>query len=71
MNDQTLDRLIAGFVEYGPILTTDEVAEMLSLSVQEVRKLTREGRMPARKIGKAYRYFRDEIVSWLNEQTPR
>ena len=68
--DVRLDRLLNGFSSFAPVLTTSDVAELLALSVQEVRRLTREGQLPARKVGKAYRYFRDEIVAWLNEQAP-
>jgi PTS system nitrogen regulatory IIA component len=60
--------LISGFTDYPPILTTAEVADLLTMSVQEVRRLTREGHLPARRVGKAYRYFRDEIVRWLDQQ---
>ena len=62
--------LMAAFVEFPPILTAAEVAELLSISVQEVRRLTRERRLPARRIGKSYRYFRDEVVTWLDSQVP-
>lgn len=71
MEEQTRldpDQLLEGFADYPPVLTTSDVAEILSINVQEVRRLTREGRLPARRIGKAYRYFRDEIVLWLNNQ---
>jgi excisionase family DNA binding protein len=63
-----IDKLITGFAGFGPVLTATEVADLLSLSVQEVRRLTRNGNLPARRIGKAYRYFRDEIVIWLDSQ---
>ena len=62
--------LIAGFAEFPPILTAAGVAELLSISVQEVRRLTRERKLPARRIGKSYRYFRDEVVGWLHGQSP-
>lgn len=64
------DQLLAGFADYPPILTTAQVAELLSMNIQEVRRLCRDGRLPARRIGKAYRFFRDELVAWLNAQTP-
>lgn len=68
MADQLLDGevLLQGFADYPPVLTTSQVAELLSMNVQEVRRLSRDGRIPSRRIGKAYRYFRDEIVAWLN-----
>lgn len=59
---------MASFAHIPPIMTTDDVAEMLSMGVQEVRRLTRDGRLPGRRIGKAYRYFRDDIIRWLDGQ---
>lgn len=68
VRDQLMDerQLLEGFAEYPPVLTAAQVAELLSMNVQEVRRLSRSGLMPSRRIGKAYRYFRDEVVSWLN-----
>ena len=57
-----------GLTKASSVLTAIEVAELLTMSVQEVRRLTREGSLPARRIGKAYRSFRDGIVAWLDEQ---
>jgi excisionase family DNA binding protein len=67
-NDRTPDKLLAGFSDYPPVLTASDVAELLTMSVQEVRRLTREGLLPARRVGKAYRYFRDEVITWLDQQ---
>ena len=68
MVDRLLDseQLRQGFVEYPPVMTAAQVAELLAMNVQEVRRLSRSGRIPSRRIGKAYRYFRDEIVAWLD-----
>lgn len=60
-----LEELKKGFADFPPIMTTADVSEMLSMNIQEVRRLVREGRLPARRIGKAYRFFRDELVLWL------
>ncbi|NIW23246.1 MAG: helix-turn-helix domain-containing protein [Gammaproteobacteria bacterium] len=51
------------------MLTAAQVADLLSMNVQEVRRLAREGTLPSRRIGKAYRFFRDEVVAWLNSAT--
>lgn len=68
MVDRLLDgeQLRQGFAEYPPVMTAAQVAELLAMNVQEVRRLSRSGRIPSRRIGKAYRYFRDEIVAWLD-----
>lgn len=65
-----LEELKKGFTEYPPIMTTQDVAALLSMNIQEVRRLVREGRIPARRIGKAYRFFRDELVLWLYNREP-
>jgi excisionase family DNA binding protein len=36
--------------EYPPILTSEQVAEMLSMNVQMVRLAAREGRLPAYRL---------------------
>jgi excisionase family DNA binding protein len=66
--DEREEQLLGAFAAYPPMLTAGEVAELLSLSTQEIRRLTREGSLPGRRVGKAYRYFRDDVVRWLDSQ---
>lgn len=40
------------------LYTVDEVAERLNLHVKTVRRIIREGRLPAKRIGKEYRITR-------------
>jgi excisionase family DNA binding protein len=40
------------------LFTVDEVAERLNLHVKTVRRIIREGRLPAKRIGKEYRITR-------------
>ena len=53
--------------EYPPILDAAQVAEMLSMNVQMVRRYAREGRLPAYKLpgGRTFKFFRDEIYQFL------
>ena len=53
--------------EYPPVLDTAMVAELLSMNVQVVRRLAREGSIPAYRLpgGRAFRFFRDEVLEWL------
>lgn len=67
-SDETFAELLRGFGDYAPVLTAADVADLLNLSVQEIRRLTRTGSLPGRRIGKSYRYFRDEVVAWLDNQ---
>lgn len=50
------------------LLTPDEVAEVLSLSRELVIKQARSGRIPAIKLGKAWRFRLPAIEQWVQEQ---
>lgn len=50
------------------IMTLREVAQYLGLHVMTVYKLTREGRVPAAKIGGQWRFKRDVLDDWLETQ---
>jgi len=56
--------------EYPEVLDAAQVAELLGLSVDYVRRLSRQGVLPAKRLpgGRTFRYFRDELVEWLREQ---
>ena len=53
--------------EYPQVLDTAMVAEMLGMNVQVVRRMAREGTLPAYRFpgGRSFRFFRDEILGWL------
>ena len=53
------------------IMTLREVARYLGLHVMTVYKLTREGRVPAAKIGGQWRFKRDVLDEWLEAQMHR
>ena len=53
------------------IMTLLEVAQYLGLHVMTVYKLTREGRVPAAKIGGQWRFKRDVLNDWLETQMHR
>ena len=50
------------------IMTLREVAQYLGLHAMTVYKLTREGRVPAAKIGGQWRFKRDVLDQWLETQ---
>ena len=50
------------------IMTLREVAKYLGLHAMTVYKLTREGRVPAAKIGGQWRFKRDVLDQWLETQ---
>lgn len=53
--------------DYPPILDAAQVAELLGMNVQMVRRYAREGRLPAYKLpgGRTFKFFRDEIYEFL------
>ena len=53
------------------IMTLREVAKYLGLHVMTVYKLTREGRVPAAKVGGQWRFKHDVLEEWLETQMNR
>lgn len=53
--------------EYPTILDAAQVAELLGMNVQMVRRYAREGRLPAYKLpgGRTFKFFRDEIYEFV------
>lgn len=50
------------------VLTTEEAARLLRLSAYTVRELARKGKIPARKVGKEWRFSRRRLLEWLGGQ---
>lgn len=53
------------------ILTTEEAARKLNVSAIRVRQLIREGRLPARKVGRDYIVEEKDLVLVENRQNGR
>ena len=52
-----------------PIMTVDEVAEYLNLHPLTVRRLARDGEIPAFKVGRQWRVKRAILDRWLVEKS--
>jgi excisionase family DNA binding protein len=50
-------------------MTAEQVAELLKVEPGWVRAAAREGQIPAHKLGRYWRYDRDEIEAWWSEQS--
>ena len=50
------------------VLSVREVALYLKLNEQTVYRLAREGKLPARKIGRQWRFSRREIEALVHER---
>jgi len=54
--------------ELARVMTVDEVASYLRIPRSSVYKLAQEGKIPARKVGKHWRFHRDTIDHWLSNK---
>ena len=62
------------FDDYPPIMGTADVAELLLIpTVNTVRRMAQEGRIPAYRLpgSRRYRFLRDEIIAWLHSDEPK
>jgi excisionase family DNA binding protein len=50
------------------LLTAQEVAEILSVTLSWVREATRDGRLPHVALGRYRRYRRTEILGFIDDQ---
>ena len=58
---------MAGLDDYPPILDAAQVADLLGMNIQMVRRYAREGRIPAYKLpgGRTFKFFRDEVFDFV------
>ncbi len=50
------------------LLTIDEIAEFLHMNPMTVYSWVKDGKIPAFKIGKVWRFRQTEIDEWLKKQ---
>ncbi|MBI3910903.1 MAG: helix-turn-helix domain-containing protein [Armatimonadetes bacterium] len=50
------------------LYTVEEVAEKLRLQPETVRQMARDKRLPARKVGRVWRFVPEEVQAWLQSQ---
>jgi len=55
--------------DYPPIMTIAEVAQYLGLHELTVRRLAREGAIPALKLGRQWRVKRDLLEAWIETRS--
>ncbi len=58
-----------GQVSNEGIMTVHDVAEYLRLSEAKVYKMANEGRVPALRMGKTWRFKRELIDEWIRRET--
>jgi len=47
------------------VLTTEEAAQLLRVTVKTIKTMCAEGRLPAAKVGRAWRINRDDVLTFL------
>src|SRR5215211_1458702 len=53
------------------VLNVDQAAEFLGFSAYTVREKARSGEIPGRKVGREWRFSREQLLEWLREgETP-
>ena len=62
--------VLEGAASGPPILTTAMAAELLHVHVEYLRRMVREGRVPAHRFpgGREIRFLRDELIEWVRAQ---
>ncbi len=52
-------------------LTTEEVLEYLQVNLRTVYRLIKDGKIPAVRVGRQWRFRKRDIDAWLDSQRPR
>jgi excisionase family DNA binding protein len=50
------------------VLTITELSKYLKISRSTLYKLAQEGKVPAQKVGRHWRFHRDAVDTWLKNQ---
>ena len=54
-----------------PLMTIEQVAQFLQLQPETVRTMARQGRIPALRVGRLWRFDRKQIEIWLAAQSTK
>lgn len=52
------------------VMNVQEVAELLDFHPEYVRQMARQGRIPGVKVGRKWRFVREQIIDWLKAGAP-
>jgi len=50
------------------VLTLEEASELLKLSRSTLYNLARRGKVPARKVGRSWRFVKLNLIRWLESK---
>jgi len=51
--------------EFEPLITSENAAQLLGIHPKTVQQMAREGRIPAVRIGKFWRFRKSDLDSWV------
>jgi len=60
-------KLFSGEVE---LLKVEDIAKTLDVNLETIRRYIRQGKLKAQKIGRRYYVSKDNIISFVNAETP-
>jgi len=52
-------------------LTLEQIAEYLQMSTSSIYKMAQAGKIPAYKVGRQWRFKKEEIDKWVEKQNPK
>jgi excisionase family DNA binding protein len=61
-------KIMANWSDYGDVMTVKDCAEILHISGQLVKELLRAGKLPGRKIGRAWRVNKSDLQAYLSKR---
>ena len=50
------------------VLNVEEASEFLGVSAFTIREYAKKGTIPAKKLGKVWRFVKADLVAWLREK---
>jgi excisionase family DNA binding protein len=59
---------VAGIDTIPELMSIDQLAQRLGITIRHVRRLVADRRIPYIKVGKLVRFDSEEIAQWLNGQ---
>jgi len=61
-----MDQQYSGEPHLDEVLTAEEAASLLKVSVKTVLRLARSGDIPAAKVGRSWRFRRSQLLKFLD-----
>ena len=55
-------------IEDNEVLTVTQVSKLLQLHPRTIYKLAQTGMIPARRVGKSWRFLKSEIMKWFEKR---